>query len=234
VPNRKPLSGVVLDIEGTTTPVSFVYDVLFPYARRALPPFLAAHAGAPEVRDAVRALDAERAADVARGLAPPEGADAYALWLMDADRKSTGLKALQGLAWAEGYATGALRGAVYPDVPPALARWRDQGRRVFIYSSGSVLAQRLIFSTTADGDLTAFIDGYFDTTTGPKKEADSYRRIAAAIGLEPAAVCFVSDSEEEVRAALEAGLQAALCAREGTPAESAAPAIRSFAGLAAR
>ena len=212
--------------------MSFVYDVLFPYARRALPGFLAAHAGDPEVKEAVRALEAERAADITHGLAPPEGAAAYTAWLMDADRKSTGLKALQGLAWREGYATGALRGVVYPDVPPALARWRSQGRRVFIYSSGSVLAQRLLFSTTPDGDLTSFIDGYFDTTTGPKKEPDSYRRIAAAIGVDPGAVCFVSDSEEEVRAALAGGLQAALCVREGGPPNGApAPVVGSFDAL---
>jgi enolase-phosphatase E1 len=147
---------------------------------------------------------------------------------MDADRKSTGLKALQGLVWQAGYATGALRGVVYPDVPPALARWREQGRRTFIYSSGSVLAQRLIFSTTPAGDLTAFIDGYFDTTTGPKKEADSYRRIAAAIGLDRSALFFVSDSVEEVRAALAAGLRAALCSREGLPSGAPGPLILSF------
>ena len=211
--------------------MSFVYDVLFPYARRALPGFVSSHAADAEVSAAVRALDAERAADVARGLAPPEGASAYLLWLMDADRKSTALKALQGLVWRDGYEKGDLRGNVYPDVPPALARWRGQGRRIFIYSSGSVLAQRLLFSTTPHGDLTSFIDGYFDTTTGPKKEPDSYRRIAEQIGEDPAAVCFVSDSEEEVRAAREARLLAVLCARNAVPVGAPAPVVESFEAL---
>ena len=218
----------LLDIEGTTTPVSFVYDVLFPYARRALPGFVSNRAADAEVSAAVRALDAERAADVARGLAPPEGTAAYLLWLMDSDRKSTGLKALQGLVWRDGYGKGELRGIVYPDVPRALARWRRRGRRIFIYSSGSVLAQRLIFSTTPDGDLTSFIDGYFDTTTGPKKDPDSYRRIAEQIGDDPAAVCFVSDSDEEVRAALAAGMAAVLCARDAPLTSAPAPVVRDF------
>jgi enolase-phosphatase E1 len=209
-----------------------VYDVLFPYARRELPAFLRAHAEDPEVRDALERLRAEHAADTKAPAWPDEsgieGALAYLEWLMDADRKSTALKALQGLTWQHGYRRGELRGEVYPDVPPALARWRRQGRSVFIYSSGSVLAQRLIFSTVPSGDLTPLIDGYFDTTTGPKKEASSYRRIAAEIGVAPGEVLFVSDSGEEVTAAVQAGLRAALCAREGEPPPPTAPVVRSF------
>jgi enolase-phosphatase E1 len=156
---------------------------------------------------------------------------AYIEWLMDADRKSTGLKALQGLLWRDGYRRGALKGQLYPDVPPAFERWRARGRSIFIYSSGSVLAQRLLFSHTSAGDLTRFIDGYFDTTTGPKKEADSYRRIAREIRVEPRAICFVSDSMEEVAAALEAGLRAVPCVREGTPHAGVSDVIRSFEDL---
>ena len=225
----------LLDIEGTTTPITFVYDVLFPYARRETAGFLRAQAGDPEVRDALEQLRGEHAQE---SKAPPwgggpEGALAYVEWLMDADRKSTGLKALQGLVWREGFRRGALSGQVYPDVPPALARWRDEGRSTFIYSSGSVLAQRLMFSRTPAGDLTPLLDGYFDTTTGPKKEAASYRRIAGEIGVAPRDVLFVSDSGEEIAAALAAGMMAALCVREGAaPTPSAAEVIRSFDALA--
>jgi enolase-phosphatase E1 len=230
-PDTSGVRAFLLDIEGTTTPVSFVYDVLFPYARRALPGFVSARAADPEVVAALRAIDAERAMDAARGLAPPEGTSEYLLWLMDADRKSTALKTLQGLVWRDGYARGELRGIVYPDVPQALTRWRRQGRRVFIYSSGSVLAQRLLFSTNPDGDLTPLIDGHFDTATGPKQEPESYRRIASAIGAGRAEVFFVSDSVDEVRAALAAGLRAALCAREGLASGAPGPLILTFDAL---
>jgi enolase-phosphatase E1 len=230
----------LLDVEGTTTPVAFVYDVLFPYARRELAGFLRAHARDPEVGDALRRLREGHRSDVEGGLAPPSWpaedeigpAVAYLEWLMDGDRKSTALKALQGLVWQEGFRRGELSGQVYPDVPPALARWRRQGRSAFIYSSGSVLAQRLIFSRTDAGDLTPLLRGYFDTTTGPKKDSGSYRRIAAEIGLAPGEVLFVSDSAAEVEAALGAGLRAALCARDGTTAFTGAPVVRSFDVLA--
>lgn len=226
----------LLDIEGTTTPVAFVYDVLFPYARRALPGFLAAHESEPEVRAALARLREEHRSE--RGAAPPWPADGglppalgYLRWLMDADRKSTALKALQGLLWQEGFREGALRGRLYPDIAPALARWRRQGRATFIYSSGSVLAQRLIFSKSDAGDLSPLIAGYFDTTTGPKKDAASYRAIAARMTLDPGEVMFVSDSLEEIAAARAAGMRAALCAREG-PDRAAPEAIGSFDALA--
>jgi enolase-phosphatase E1 len=240
MPDSRGVRAFLLDIEGTTTPIAFVYEVLFPYARRGLPGFLRAHAGDPEVRDALRHLREEHEADVEARRAPPpwppdagaDGALAYLEWLMEADRKSTGLKALQGLVWREGSRSGDLQGQVYPDVPRALARWRREGRSTFIYSSGSVLAQRLIFSRTGDGDLTPLLAGYFDTTSGPKKEAASYRRIAAEIGAHPQDVMFVSDSLDEVQAALGAGLRAALCARDGAEAPPGVDVIRSFDALA--
>ena len=238
-PDTRGVRAFLLDIEGTTTPITFVYDVLFPYARREIAGLLGAHAGDHDVRDAVRRLREEHRSDVEHGLAPPpwpaDGelvpAIAYLEWLMDADGKSTALKALQGMVWEEGFRRGELQGQVYPDVPMALARWRGQGRSTFIYSSGSVLAQRLIFSRTEAGDLTPLLRGYFDTTTGPKKEAGSYRRIAENIGLPPAAVLFVSDREDEIAAARAAGMRAALCARD--PGDAAPPdSIQSFDALA--
>ena len=228
------LSGVrvvLLDIEGTTTAISFVYDVLFPFARPRLREFLAGPAGAPDRR----ALAEEHARE--REDAPPwkdhaaedgEAATAYAAWLMDRDRKSTALKALQGRIWEAGYASGALHSHLYPDVRPALERWRAEGRTVAIFSSGSVLAQRLLFGHTPAGDLTPLIAGFFDTATGPKREPESYGRIASALSVAPASVLFVSDVAEELDAARAAGFQTALCVRDGAPPAKRHPVVRSF------
>jgi len=140
---------------------------------------------------------------------------------MDQDKKSTGLKSLQGKIWEEGYRTGELRGEVYPDVPPALERWRRQRIDIAIFSSGSVQAQRSLFASTAAGDLTRFIRAYFDTTTGPKTAPDSYARIAAALERSPSDVLFLSDVGVELDAARAAGMGTALCVR--TP--GSAPSI---------
>lgn len=228
---ERGVRGVLLDIEGTTTPVSFVYDVLFPYAREHLSTFIAARQGQGDLDDVVHLLELEWVDDVARGTRPPPLHSShsivdYANWLMQHDRKSPGLKRLQGQVWEVGYADGSLHGEVYPDVPPALARWRDAGLDVAIYSSGSVLAQRLLFSTTAYGDLTRFIGQYFDTGVGPKREAASYERIAAAMSLPPASILFVSDVTGELEAARAVGMQAVLCSREA--GASVADAVHSF------
>jgi enolase-phosphatase E1 len=138
---------------------------------------------------------------------------AYVQWLMDQDRKSTGLKSLQGKIWEEGYRSGELEGEVYPDVLPALEHWRAQGIDVAIFSSGSVQAQRSLFRNSIAGDLTRFIRAYFDTTTGPKREPESYARIAAALERSPSEVLFVSDIAEELDAARTAGMRTALCVR---------------------
>ncbi|HTR77767.1 MAG TPA: acireductone synthase [Gemmatimonadaceae bacterium] len=217
---------VVLDIEGTTTPIRFVYDVLFPYARQHLAAYVAGHAGDGALDDVGRLLEREWATDLSPGDDPPDWQSgpaetlgrsivAYATWLMDRDRKSTGLKLLQGRIWERGYADGVLRGAVFPDVPGALQRWRDSHVEVAIYSSGSVLAQKLLFGTTADGDLTRFITAFFDTGVGAKGDPDSYRRIAAKLGRRTAAILFVSDAPGEVAAAASAGMSTLLCVRPG-------------------
>ena len=228
---------VVLDIEGTTTPVSFVYDVLFPYARANLRAYLTVHAEERAVREAARLLREEHAADESAGASPPAlpGADprwltGYLEWLMDRDRKSTGLKLLQGLIWERGYADGTLRSEVFPDVEPALRRWRAAGMRIGVYSSGSVLAQRLIFAHTQTGDLTPLVDAYFDTTVGPKRASPSYRRIAASLALAPAQILFLSDVSAELDAAAEAGLATALVVRPGNAeqGEGSDVVIRSF------
>jgi len=220
------LRAVLLDVEGTTTPVEFVYEVLFPFARRHVMEFIQRQRPSEEVLACLSGLRDERRADIEKGFAPPawhEGADelpaksvaAYVHWLMDEDRKSTALKSLQGKIWEAGYLGGRLQAPVYSDVPRAFARWRGQGRGIYIYSSGSILAQRLLFAHTDNGDLTGFIDGYFDTTTGAKTSADSYRSIGARISLPAAEVLFLSDVVAELDAAREAGMKTALCARAG-------------------
>jgi len=204
------IRGILLDIEGTTTPIAFVYQVLFPYARR----HLAAYARSADLTD----LRREYEADVRGGNDPPDWSIdpvPYIHWLMDQDRKSTGLKRIQGEIWLAGYRNGELHGEVFNDVPPALQRWHAAGIDVRIFSSGSILSQRLVFSTTASGDLTKYLNGYFDTTTGPKNEAASYQRIANAFGIPASEILFVSDVTRELDAARDAGMQTLLCVRPG-------------------
>lgn len=191
---------VLLDIEGTTSSISFVLDELFPYARTHLRDYVAANSEA-----------------VAPILAQVPGEDPVATLLewIDEDRKATPLKALQGMIWATGYAEGSLKGHVYPDTPAALRRWQAAGIAVHFYSSGSIAAQKLLFRHSIAGDLTPLVAGYFDTTSGPKREASSYTAIAAALGLAPATILFVSDIQAEIDAARAAGLEALLIAREG-------------------
>jgi len=207
----KNVGVVLLDIEGTTTPIEFVHNILFPYARTRVQEFLERHAADPEVEADIALLRAEHAAETS----PPPMASvaAYVRWLIDHDCKSTGLKSLQGKIWEEGYRAGDLRGEVYPDVPPALARWREQGKEIAIFSSGSVQAQRNLFAKTTTGDLTRFIGAYFDTTTGPKTAVQSYVRIAAALDRSPSEILFVSDVAAELDAARAAGMKTALCVR---------------------
>jgi enolase-phosphatase E1 len=218
--------GILLDIEGTTTPITFVYDVLFPFAR--------AHAHEHLDDAAQRALRLEYDVEVAKGLQPPPWSPlAYVQWLMDQDRKSTALKNLQGRIWQEGYRRGDLQGEVYPDVPPALERWHRAGVDVRIYSSGSILAQQLIFSTTRYGDLTRFLNGYFDTTTGPKRESSSYTTIAEAFALPNSEILFISDVVLELDAATSGGMQARLAIRPGNHPQppNPYPTVSTFDGI---
>lgn len=237
-PDPERIRAILLDIEGTTTPIDFVTRVLFPYAREHVRGFLDRRAS--EVRDELARLFSEHQAEGGAGQSPPpwrgdspaaaiDSAVAYVRWLMDRDRKSTALKALQGRIWEEGYEAGRLRGQVYPDVPRAFARWRAQGREIAIFSSGSVLAQKLLFSRSDAGDLTPSLRAYFDTTTGVKADAESYRKIARALGREPPEVLFLSDAAAELDAARKAGMATGLCVREGAgPASPSHPVVRSF------
>ena len=236
------IRAILLDIEGTTTPIAFVHQVLFPYARAHLHDYLAQHADDPELRADLALLRREHAAESSQAPLPPPGLppwdpEAYVYWLMDHDRKSTGLKSLQGRIWEAGYRSGELKGKgeVYPDVRPAFERWAKAGKQIAIFSSGSVQAQRNLFANTTAGDLSAFLSRYFDTTTGPKREPRSYRQIATALGASPQGVLFVSDVVAELDAAHAAGMRTALCVREAdAPDDSPTrhPRIHSFTELA--
>jgi enolase-phosphatase E1 len=217
---------ILLDIEGTTTPIEFVGQVLFPYASRKLENFLREHFQDAQIHSLIRDLHVQHREDERQGLQPPVWAErsveeeqrsamAYGQWLIQKDSKCTALKSLQGKIWQEGYASGELRGQVYPDVPPAFERWRRQKKEICIYSSGSVLAQRLLFQTTTFGDLTGYIKDFFDTRMGDKTDPESYKRIAALLDRAPREFLFLSDAGKEVEAAASAGLRTCLCDRSG-------------------
>ena len=209
--------GIVLDVEGTTSSISFVYDVLFAFARKHVADFLVQNRLDPVVQAAAVSLAAETGAADAT-LADPEGTTRLALAaidLMNRDVKSTPLKTLQGLIWRSGFESGELVSHVFDDVPETLAQWADSGLDVRIYSSGSIDAQKLFFSHTCAGNLTPHLRGHYDTTTGPKREAASYRAIAADMEMEPREILFVSDVGEELDAARQAGMATALAIRPG-------------------
>jgi enolase-phosphatase E1 len=215
---------VLLDIEGTTTPIDFVHRTLFPYASNKVEPFLREHVHEAEIRSVVHDLRAQRGFDEMQGLRPPawtrdsaeapiRSSVAYVQWLISRDSKCTPLKTLQGKIWHQGFAAGELHGQVYTDVPPAFARWRKQQREIYIYSSGSVLAQQDLFRTVESGDLTPQIAGYLDTKIGVKTDAESYKKIAASVGRAAREFLFLSDAPREIEAARSAGMQATLCNR---------------------
>jgi enolase-phosphatase E1 len=214
------IRAVVTDIEGTTTPIAFVRDVLFPYARARLPAFLAAHGGTAEVAPLL---------EEARRLSGREPLAALLGW-MDADAKVAPLKSLQGMIWEEGYASGALQGALYPDVAPNLRRIHAAGLLLYVYSSGSVQAQRLIFGHSVAGDLVPLFTGFFDTAIGGKREVGSYLRLAAEAGLASGEMLFLSDIGEELEAARLAGMATLQLVRQedGTVPASGFPQAGNF------
>lgn len=216
-----PVAAVLTDVEGTTTPISFVRDTLYPFASAWLSQLLDERGSEPAV-----AVELAEVTRLAPGIPP---LDALLGW-MDCDAKVTPLKALQGIIWADGYASGALRGEMYPDVAPNLRRWAAGGVRLFVYSSGSVAAQRQIFGHSSDGDLTPLFAGFFDTRVGAKRDPASYDRIAIGIGVPTTEVLFLSDIEGELDAAAAAGLRTCqlLRPRDGTVASQAHQTAADF------
>lgn len=222
------LRAVVTDIEGTITSIAFVKDVLFPYARERLPGFVRRHAARADVAallDDTRALAGEPDLDT-------EATVARLLTWIDADRKATPLKTLQGMVWAEGYSAGHFVGHVYPDAAAALRRWHAAGIALYAYSSGSVEAQRLLLGHSEAGDLASIFSGHFDTRTGAKTDDASYRAIAATLALDPSAIVFLSDAVSELEAASAAGMRAAQACRDGQAPDGRYPAFTSLDTLA--
>ncbi|WP_394427005.1 acireductone synthase [Vreelandella stevensii] len=210
--SQSTVRAIVTDIEGTTTDINFVHKVLFPYAYAKLPDFLREHAATPAVAEQIDAVRSDMQAPEAT----LEAVIATLLHWIDTDQKVTPLKTLQGMVWADGYQRGDFTGHLYADVAPALRQWQAEGVALYVYSSGSVQAQKLLFGYSDEGDLTPLFSGYFDTHVGHKREAASYQRILDTLDLPPASVLFLSDVVEELDAAEQAGMQTRQLVREGT------------------
>ncbi|WP_330946823.1 acireductone synthase [Thermomonas sp. LB-4] len=228
------MTTILTDIEGTTSSMSFVKDVLFPYARAKLPAFVREHGHDPEVRRWLDAVAVEISASACQDAVIVETLQGW----IDEDRKHTALKALQGMVWQAGYREGDFTAPLYPDVAPALRAWHAAGHTLAVYSSGSVPAQKLLFAHTDAGDLTPLFSGFFDTEVGGKREAASYRVIAAKLARQPGDILFLSDVVAELDAARDAGLRTVLLDRRDDypqPRTGAAanghPRVESFADI---
>jgi enolase-phosphatase E1 len=239
------IRAILLDIEGTITPITFVHKVLFPYARAHVRNYLVRHLDSAETMADLSSLRAEHEQDVRQGLAPPPLIDqprdlaldsfvSYVFWLMDRDRKSPGLKSLQGKIWQQGYTERTLIAPIFSDVLPAIEKLRRAGLKIAIFSSGSVLAQKLLLAHTNAGDVSALIDRYFDTSAGAKMASESYLQIAMTLGLDATEVLFISDLVRELDAARAAGMRTLLSLRPGNPpqaSDSGHDVIHSLAQL---
>lgn len=221
---------ILTDIEGTTTDISFVHNILFPYAYQKLPDFVRTHATELAVAECILETqqtileEKDQDADIEQVI------EVLLKWIEE-DRKHPALKKLQGMIWREGYETSAFKGHVYPDVVPQLENWRMQGTRIGIYSSGSVEAQKLLFSCSEYGDLTYLFNHYFDTKVGHKKEVESYQNIATEIKLQPNQILFLSDVEVELDAARAAGMQTIQLMRENTPESKRHATVKNFTAI---
>lgn len=230
------MKAILLDIEGTTTPISFVHETLFPYARARVPGFVLDNLS--DLKFEIEQLAGEHLTENGYDREfRPESANSvsdYLKFLIDQDRKSTPLKAIQGMIWRAGYEKGEIVSPVFDDVPDALKRWKAAGKTIAIFSSGSVQAQQLLFKYTDLGDLTQFISNYFDTNIGSKRDESSYVAIAEELALQPAEVHFISDIPEELDAARAAGMQTSLSVRPGNAPLKADPVhniVTKFDGL---
>lgn len=225
---RLSARAVLLDIEGTTTPLAFVKEVLFPYARARLPEFVAANHQDPAVAEQLGLIN-----EIAGAELTLDRAGRFLRAWIDQDQKVSPLKVLQGMVWREGYESGEIKGQVYADAVEALAKWRSAGVPLYIYSSGSVEAQKLLFAHSEHGDLSGWFAGHFDLAVGGKKEPESYAAIARRIGLAPSDILFVSDVEAELNAAREAGMRTVWMVREGAmPAPASHETARDFSSPA--
>ncbi|MDE1189478.1 MAG: acireductone synthase [Pantoea sp.] len=221
------IRAIVTDIEGTTSDIRFVHNVLFPYARQHLATFVREHQAEQAVAAALEAVRQESGASEAT----LDEVIATLLNYIDQDRKSPGLKALQGMIWRDGYVEGQFTGHLYPDVLPAFERWRQQGKALYVYSSGSVAAQKLLFGYSDEGDLTSLFSGYFDTGVGAKRESQSYHNIAQQIGHDASELLFLSDIHQELDAAAEAGWRTLQLIRGEADSESRHRQVNDFSQI---
>ena len=212
--NINNIEAIVLDIEGTTTPIDFVYKVLFPYSSKRLVEFINDPNNKDNIAFDLQTLKTEFDADKECSIADYDPVT-YLQYLIKIDRKSPALKSIQGKIWEEGFRSGEIKGELFSDVPRALERWRSAGYKTYIYSSGSVLAQKLLFQFSVAGNLTCFLYGHFDTSIGAKVDFDSYAKIASKIRVNPANILFISDAPKELDAATIAGLQTRFSNRPG-------------------
>lgn len=222
------IQAILTDIEGTTTSLAFVKDVLFPYAYEHMPSFVVENRTNP----AVAKLIDEVRYEVNNPVLSLSGViEQLKQWIRD-DKKVTPLKAIQGLMWQQGYANGDFTGHVYPDAVAGLQAWHVQGLQLYVYSSGSVQAQQLLFGYSDAGDLTPLFSGYFDTQVGHKREIGAYQHIAQAIGIAPEHILFLSDIREELDAAQQAGMQTCALVRENQATEGLQhPWVENFAQI---
>lgn len=223
-------TAVLTDIEGTTSSIAFVKEVLFPYAAEHMRSFLRRHWEDEKVDEQIQALRR----DTGEPVASPEEADSILQQWIREDRKATPLKALQGLLWRAGYENGDYQAHIYPDAVHQLRRWHERGLKLYVYSSGSVAAQKLFFGYSEAGDLRPLFSGYFDTRTGHKQETDSYRRIAELIGLPAGEILFLSDVAGELDAAREAGMKTILLDRDGNAPPCSHRTVRNFSAIEPR
>jgi len=220
------IKAIVTDIEGTTSSLSFVKETLFPYARTHIADYLREHADDRSVTPYIEAVERE----IGRSLSLDEVIDQLIRWI-DEDKKITPLKAIQGLLWEAGYKNGDFKGHVYTDAREALQRWHAQGIKLYVYSSGSVYAQKLLFGYTEYGDLNPLFDGYFDTKIGAKIDTDSYRKIVAQLGLDAGEILFLSDIKNELDAARAAGMQTTWLVRDAKPEEASHRQVCEFGDI---
>ena len=221
------IQAILADIEGTTSSLSFVKDELFPYARTHLPEFVRQHQNEAAIKPLI--ADTCREAGIETDT---EKAIIQLIDWLDQDKKITPLKTLQGLIWQAGYERGDLKGHLYQDVAERLKAWKEQGIKLYVYSSGSVLAQKLLFGHTEFGDLTPLFSGFFDTTIGGKKEPGSYLKISQQTGFPPHAILFLSDIKEELDAAKSQGYQTIWLVRGSVPQNSKDHRqVNTFAGI---
>ncbi|AUN99573.1 acireductone synthase [Bacteriovorax stolpii] len=221
---------ILTDVEGTTTAISFVHDVLFPFSQERMKEYIQKHASKKEVQEALNLTKKTALEENQQTINDEQAGDLLLQWIKE-DRKHPALKSLQGEIWEEGYASGAIKGHVYSDVLPALKKWKENGLGLGVYSSGSVKAQHLIFGFSTEGNLRPFFSHHFDTAVGHKREVNSYKNIIAELKIQASDILFLSDIKEELDAAREAGMKTTQLVRQDDVVLGDHPKARDFSEI---